>query len=527
MRSKGSTPTALCASASPRPRPTAPRMRRSRSSSRKALDLPGRDVVLVSGATARQKVFDVPSGRPADRRCRRSDQPPCLGGEPVPTLRVRWDSPRRHPGVAESLPKDRLPCPLPDLDTIVSLAKRRGFVFPAAEIYGGFANTYDYGPLGVELKRNIREAWWRVDGPRPRRRRRPRRLAHHATRSVWVASGHVANFTDPLVDCKKCQMRWRLDHIAEGQYGEVKRNAAGELVCPNDGGELTEPRLFNMMFKTQVGTGRRRRVASPTSRPRRRRASSSTSRTSSRRCGESCRSASPRAASASATRSRPGKFIFRTLEFEQMEMEYFCCPPKDRANPVEYLELHRQWIDARLRLVPRRARHRPVAPSHPPPREGGAVALQCRRRPTSSTSSPGAGANSKGIAARTDFDLTSHAKAERPPDHLLRRGDEAARRPLGDRTGGRPRPARSPSCCSTPTTRSRREGRHARRAALPAEHRADQGRRAAALEERGAAPARPQGLRPGPAALDDASTTRRSPSAGATAARTRSARRSA
>ncbi len=106
--------------------------------------------------------------------------------------------------------------PAKDLETIVSLAKRRGFVFPAAEIYGGFANTYDYGPLGVELKRNIREAWWKsmvrdrddVVGIDAALITNPR---------VWVASGHVSNFNDPLVDCKKCQMRWRLDHIEEGQ----------------------------------------------------------------------------------------------------------------------------------------------------------------------------------------------------------------------------------------------------------------------------------------------------------------------
>ena len=110
--------------------------------------------------------------------------------------------------------------PAPDLDTIVSLCKRRGFIFPAAEIYGGFANTYDYGPLGVELKRNIRDAWWRsmvrerddVVGLDAALITHPR---------VWKASGHVATFNDPLVDCKKCQMRWRVDHLEEGDYGPV------------------------------------------------------------------------------------------------------------------------------------------------------------------------------------------------------------------------------------------------------------------------------------------------------------------
>ncbi len=142
--------------------------------------------------------------------------------------------------------------PAPDLETIVSLAKRRGFVFPAAEIYGGFANTYDYGPLGVELKRNIREAWWRSMV-----RERDDVVGLDASLltnpKVWVASGHVATFGDPLVDCKKCQRRFRADHLEEGDYGEVKRDAAGNIVCPVDGGELGEPRQFNLMFKTQVG----------------------------------------------------------------------------------------------------------------------------------------------------------------------------------------------------------------------------------------------------------------------------------
>ena len=142
--------------------------------------------------------------------------------------------------------------PATDLETIVSLAKRRGFVFPSAEIYGGFANTYDYGPLGVELKRNIREAWWR-SMVRERDDVVGLDAALITNPQVWVGSGHVANFTDPLVDCRKCQRRFRADHLAEGIYGEPVRNAAGALLCPNDGGELTEPRQFNMMFKTQVG----------------------------------------------------------------------------------------------------------------------------------------------------------------------------------------------------------------------------------------------------------------------------------
>ena len=110
--------------------------------------------------------------------------------------------------------------PAPDLDTIVSLAKRRGFIFPSAEIYGGFANTYDYGPLGVELKRNVREAWWRAM-VRNRDDVVGLDAALITNPRVWVASGHVANFTDPLVDCRKCQQRFRMDHLEEGAYGAL------------------------------------------------------------------------------------------------------------------------------------------------------------------------------------------------------------------------------------------------------------------------------------------------------------------
>ncbi len=236
--------------------------------------------------------------------------------------------------------------PAKDLDTIVSLAKRRGFVFPAAEIYGGFANTYDYGPLGVELKRNIREAWWKamvrdrddVVGLDASLLTHPR---------VWVASGHVATFGDPLVDCKKCQRRFRMDHFEEGDYGEIKRNAAGAIVCPFDGGELTEPRMFNLMFKTQVGT-----VTDEASVAYLPPETAQGIFINFENVVNSMRRKLPFGIAQSRVSFRneitPGKFIFRTLEFEQMEMEYFCFPPKDRDNPEEYLALHREWIDTRL-----------------------------------------------------------------------------------------------------------------------------------------------------------------------------------
>ncbi|MBK7330609.1 MAG: glycine--tRNA ligase [Dehalococcoidia bacterium] len=302
--------------------------------------------------------------------------------------------------------------PAKDLETIVSLAKRRGFVFPAAEIYGGFANTYDYGPLGVELKRNIREAWWKsmvrdrddVVGIDAALITNPR---------VWVASGHVSNFNDPLVDCKKCQMRWRLDHIEEGQYGEVKRNAAGDVTCPNDGGELTEPRQFNMMFKTQVGT-----VADEASIAYLPPETAQGIFPNFENVVASMRRKLPFGIAQSRVSFRneitPGKFIFRTLEFEQMEMEYFCQPPADRNNPVEYLALHQEWINTRL------AWYRDTIGID-------ASRLRIRDHEKAELSHYSAGTADveylfpwgwgelEGIAARTDFDLTAHGNASGHP----------------------------------------------------------------------------------------------------------------
>src|SRR5262249_21514931 len=127
----------------------------------------------------------------------------------------------------------------PVMEKLVSLCKRRGFIFQSSEIYGGLNSCYDYGPLGVELKNNIKSCWWRsmtyhhdnIEGVDASILMHPR---------VWEASGHVAGFTDPLVDCKKCKQRYRQDQVDSKS-------------CPNCGGPLTEPRMFNLMFKTFMG----------------------------------------------------------------------------------------------------------------------------------------------------------------------------------------------------------------------------------------------------------------------------------
>ncbi|MEI7746942.1 MAG: glycine--tRNA ligase, partial [Actinomycetota bacterium] len=125
------------------------------------------------------------------------------------------------------------------MEKVVNLAKRRGFVFPSAEIYGGFRSTYDYGPLGVNMLRNVKQQWW--DSMVTRRHDVVGLdAAILGPASIWEASGHLANFTDPMVDCRKCKERWRADKI-EGS-------------CPSCGSEdLTEARAFNLMFKTHAG----------------------------------------------------------------------------------------------------------------------------------------------------------------------------------------------------------------------------------------------------------------------------------
>lgn len=289
--------------------------------------------------------------------------------------------------------------PASDLETIVSLAKRRGFVFPSAELYGGFANTYDYGPLGVELKRNIRNEWWKamvqerddVVGLDAALISNPR---------VWIASGHVSNFNDPLVDCKDCKQRWRLDHIEEGQYGEPKRNAAGEFVCPNCGGELTEPRLFNLMFQTQVGV-----VATDESIAYLPPETAQGIFINYENVQQSMRRKLPFGIAQTRVSFRneitPGRFIFRTLEFEQMEMEFFCKPGTDR-------EWHRYWIDERMRwytdrigIDSSRLRERPHTAEELSHYSAGTSDIEYYF--------PWGWGELEGIANRTDFDLKAHA----------------------------------------------------------------------------------------------------------------------
>src|SRR4051795_13137761 len=144
------------------------------------------------------------------------------------------------PSPTPELPKPEL------MENVVNLCKRRGFVFPSAEIYGGFRSTYDYGPLGSLMLRNVKEAWWRAN-VQLRDDVVGLDAAILSSPKIWEASGHLANFTDPLIDCRNCKERWRADHLEPNPTD-------GRIHCPNcDSTDLTSPREFNLMFKTHAG----------------------------------------------------------------------------------------------------------------------------------------------------------------------------------------------------------------------------------------------------------------------------------
>jgi len=296
------------------------------------------------------------------------------------------------------------------VDNVVSLAKRRGFVFPCGEIYGGTRSAWDYGPLGVELKENIKKQWWRSTV-----QARDDVVGLDSSvilpRQTWEASGHVATFTDPLTECQSCHKRFRADHLQE-EYAEKKAIDDPDSVdlasvaCPNCGtrGAWTEPRQFSGLLKTYLG------VIEDDSglhylRPETAQGiflNFANVLTSSRKkppfgiaqIGKSFRN-----------EITPGNFIFRTREFEQMEMEFFVKPGEDE-------EWHQYWIDERTRWYVdlgiraenlRHYEHPAEKRSHYATRT---VDIEYRFGFTGSE-----WGELEGIANRTDYDLTVHSKA--------------------------------------------------------------------------------------------------------------------
>jgi len=205
------------------------------------------------------------------------------------------------------------------MDTLVSLCKRRGFIFPSSEIYGGLSSAWDYGPLGVELKNSIRDFWWKemtqlqdnIVGIDASILMHPR---------VWEASGHVENFTDPLVDCRKCKQRFREDQIP------VENSQ--KKICPECGGELTDPRQFNLMFKTHIGP-----VEDDGSVVYLRPETAQGIYVNFKNVLQSGRVKIPfgiaQVGKAFRNEITTKNFIFRTCEFEQMEMQFFIHPSED------------------------------------------------------------------------------------------------------------------------------------------------------------------------------------------------------
>ncbi|HET9059318.1 MAG TPA: glycine--tRNA ligase [Acidimicrobiales bacterium] len=287
------------------------------------------------------------------------------------------------------------------MEELVRLCKTRGFVFPSAEIYGGFRSTYDYGPLGVLMARNVKEAWWR-SMVQLRREVVGLDAAVLSSPRIWEASGHLDNFTDPLVDCRSCKQRWRADQlpVAEGSAPAVPGQPV--YTCPNCGGhDFTDARPFNLMFKTFAGPVEDEGSVAYL-RPET--AQGHFVNFANVLQTEHLRPPFGTAQVGKSFRNEitPGNFVFRTREFEQMELEYFV-PPSESAKWFEY------WCNERFEWyvhfgIPRdmlRLRHHDTEElSH---YSAGTADVEF--------SFPWGWGELEGIANRTDFDLRAHSAA--------------------------------------------------------------------------------------------------------------------
>jgi glycyl-tRNA synthetase len=292
------------------------------------------------------------------------------------------------------------------IDAIVNLAKRRGFVFPSSEIYGGTRSAWDYGPLGVELKENVRRQWWKST-VQERDDVVGLDSAVILAREVWTASGHVDAFVDPLTECVSCHKRFRADQLEEAYETRHGRPPAGlaEITCPNCGnkGSFTEPRMFNGLMKTYLGPVENAEGLHYL-RPETAQGifvNFLNVMTSARRkppfgiaqVGKSFRN-----------EITPGNFIFRTREFEQMEMEFFVAPGTDEEWHEYWLQQRWDWyVDLGLAAENlRRYEHPKEKLSHYSKRT---VDIEYRFQLGGTDF-----AELEGVANRTDFDLTTHAK---------------------------------------------------------------------------------------------------------------------
>jgi glycyl-tRNA synthetase len=300
--------------------------------------------------------------------------------------------------------------PTSTVDTVVSLAKRRGFVFPSGEIYGGTRSAWDYGPLGVELKENIKRQWWKAMV-----QQRDDVVGLDSSiilpTRTWEASGHVATFSDPLTECQSCHKRFRADHLQEA-YAEKKGIAdpdtvdLAEVACPNCGtrGAWTEPRQFSGLLKTFLGV-----VEDESGMHYLRPETAQGIFLNFANVMNASRKKPPFGIAQIGKSFRneitPGNFIFRTREFEQMEMEFFVQPGTDE-------DWHQYWIDARtqwyidLGINKDNLRHFEHAPEKLSHYSKRTVDIEYRFRFAGSE-----WGELEGIANRTDFDLSTHAAA--------------------------------------------------------------------------------------------------------------------
>ncbi len=276
------------------------------------------------------------------------------------------------------------------MEKLVNLCRRRGIIFPSSDIYGGLGSTWDYGPLGVELKRNVKEAWWRemvqrrsdVIGLDAAILMNPR---------TWEASGHLQNFTDPLVDCKACKQRFRADHVG-----------GGDGKCPSCGGELTEARQFNLMFKTFMGP-----VEDSANTVYMRPETAQGIFVNFSNVIDTQRVKLPFGVAQIGKSFRneitPGNFIFRTREFEQMEMEFFFKPdPEEEKRWFDY------WVGQRFNWYVEYG----VRSEHLRLRPHGTEELSHYSRGTTDVEYlyPFGWGELEGIAKRGSFDLDQHAQ---------------------------------------------------------------------------------------------------------------------
>jgi len=294
-----------------------------------------------------------------------------------------------------------------NLETIVSLSKRRGFIYPSSEIYGGINAVWDYGPLGVELKNNVKRAWWRtMVQDRPDIVGLDAGILMHP--QVWVTSGHVGSFSDPLVECATCRRRYRLDELPGAEAltaSDLLDSTVVErfgLSCPNDGGPLSAPRRFNLMFQTNMGP-----VQDEGSVIYFRPETAQGSYVNFKNVQQSSRKKVPFGIAQIGKSFRneisPGNFVFRMREFEQMEMQYFVRPGDPAAAAFEeWLPRRRAWYEA-YGVAPTRLRTREHRPDELAHYAKKAVDVEYRF--------PFGWKELEGVHNRGDFDLSRHAEA--------------------------------------------------------------------------------------------------------------------